>query len=684
MSPKGELASDARKDSRVWRITLGLLILLVTATYPQESRAQVQMGGLKLQENYPKRFVGDTNRLKYAVTSKKAQMAAPSRYRAQGMRIENFAEDGSTNIIAEAPECFLNNKDKTATSTNRLELETGNGLHIEGYGYFCQLTNFTLYLSNSVKTRISRGLAAGNRGMLPTLGNAATPGTLGTGAETNLFMTVSSDQFYLNNSSNLIVYTGNIRVDSPQAFMTCRQLTIQRTTNGAVDYILADENVVILNKDDQSRASGDRGYYSIHDARETLDLTGHALWLDGNRSLRAEGFSFDLKGDTLLATTKVLMKMPRGMFSSGELFPAFAAANTNRPTPNFTNQFVEIHSDWMNIQLPGTNHSPRSLTARTNVMMLSLADKMRARGEEAIYNEANGILELKRKAVWQADQRVVSGDQLLYDRSNRIFRAVGNSYLKLPVGSMGNQPMLGAGSKSSTNQYVEMTSSLIAFDKDTLTFQEPVRGSLTENDNPVGRLESGFLSLQFSNQLQNVVAKKKVFLEQFPTLMADGRRVSKSLRSENLSVKMGTNGYVRQIIAHDGVHGTQNAWQPRKPPAVTTMDAERVTVDFFGHTNMVKDMVAEKNVTIHSDTRTANGQLAVYTATNNTVLLTGDPSVHSPEAEIPQADWIKWDRNSNKFHFSNLTARGIPKSSKTNQTSLPSAKVPEQPSVRQP
>ncbi|HUR45570.1 MAG TPA: LptA/OstA family protein [Candidatus Saccharimonadales bacterium] len=672
----------ARGDLTVWRIIPALLLVLAGLSVRPMALAQLQLDGLKLQENYPKRWGGDTNRLKYAITSKKAQMAGPSRYRTQGMRIENFAEDGSTNIIAKATECLLNNKDKTATSTNRLELETGNGLQIEGYGYFCQLTNFTLYLSNAVKTRISRSLAAGNRGMLPALGNTSTPAALG--AESNLFMTVSSDQFYLNNSSNLIIYTGNIHIDSPQASMTCKQLTIQRTTNGLVEYILADENVVILNKADQSRASGDRGYYSIHDGRDTLDLTGHASWLDGSRSLRAEAFSFDLKADTLLATKKVLMKMPRGMFSSAELFPAFATSNTKGTAPNFTNQFVEIQSEWMNIQMPGTNHSPRSITARTNVLMLSLADKMRATGEESIYNEANGILELKRKAVWQSDQRLVSGDQLLYDRSNRIFRAVGNGYLKLPVGSIGNQPMLRPGSKSSTNQYVEMTSSLIAFDKDTLTFQEPVRGSLTENDNPVGRLEAGFLSLQFSNQLQNVVAKKKVFMEQFPTLMPDGRRVSKTLNTENLRVRMGTNGYVRQIVAQEGVHGTQNVWQPRKPPAVTTMDAERVTADFFGHTNMMKDMVAEKNVSIHSDNRSAHGQLAVYTATNNAVLLTGRPTVQSPEATIPEADWIKWDRTLNKFYFSNLTAKGVPKASKTNQTSLPSGKVPEQPSVRQP
>src|SRR3954454_23468708 len=519
-----------------------LLAVLITCLPENRANCQVQAGGLKLQELYPKRGPGDTNRLKYLITSTKAQLAGPSRYRAQGMRIENFTEDGATNIIARATECFLNNKDRTATSTNHLDLEAGKGLTLEGDGYFCQLTNFTLYLSNRVRTRITRTLAEGNRSLIPSLGTTPSPATAGLAADTNLFMTVSSDKCYLNTSSNVIVYTGSIRVDSPQVFMTCAQLTIQRATNGTVAYVLAEENVVILDKADGSGTSADKGYYGVNEGKETLELTGHALWLAGERSLRAESVLIDLKKDSIVARNKVLMKLPRGMFSQAELFPAFGPGQTNRIPANYTNEFVEIHSEWMNIQLPGTNHLPRSVTARTNVLMLSMVDKMRATGGEATYNEGNGVLELNRNAKWQADQRIVMGDQLFFDRTNRIFRDVGHAFLKVPVSSFGKQTLLGASPEMRPSQFIEINSGSFEWEGDWLTFHEPVRGRLLEGDPPLVRLEAGLLSLQISNQIRGIVAKKKVFLEQFPVVRPDGRRLSKTFETENLDVTLATNG----------------------------------------------------------------------------------------------------------------------------------------------
>jgi lipopolysaccharide export system protein LptA len=664
-----------------------LLAMLMTCLPENQANCQVQAGGLTLQELYPKRGPGDTNRLKYLITSTKAQLAGPSRYRAQGMRIENYTEEGATNIIAKATECFLNNKDKTATSTNHLELEAGKGLTLEGDGYFCQLTNFTLYLSNHVRTRITRTLAEGNRSLIPSLGTAPSPATTGLTADTNLFMTVSSDKCYLNSSSNLIVYTGNIRVESPQAFMTCGQLTIQRATNGTVEYVLAEESLVIVNKDDGSRASADKGYYGLNEGKETLDLNGHALWLAGQRSLRAEAFSIDLKNDSIVAKNKALMKLPRGMFSQAELFPALGPGVTNRVPANYTNEFVEIHSEWMNIRLPGTNHNPRSITARTNVLMLSMVDKMRATGEEASYNEANGVLELKRNARWQADQRTVMGDELFFDRTNRVFRDVGHAFLKVPVSSFGKQPLLGASGETKPGQFIEINSGSFELEGDWLTFHEPVRGRLLEGDKPLGRLEAGFLSLQLSNQIQGIVAKKKVFLEQFPVVRPDGRRVSKTFKAENLDVTLTTNGLLKKILARDNVHGTQHTWPTNKPEAVVVLDADRMTADFFAHTNQLKDIVASRNVSISSGDKSAHGDLAIYTATSNEVFLTGNPTAESPEnpkVHITQADWIRWDRTRNRFSSSNLTAKGDPKPTKTNQTSLPSLKRPEQPVVRQP
>src|SRR6185436_12764556 len=168
------------------------------------------------------------------------------------------------------------------------------------------------------------------------------------------------------------------------------------------------------------------------------------------------------------------------------------------------------------------------------------------------------------------------GDHLFFDRTNRVFRNLGHAYLRLPISSLGKQPILGGPSRAGLSQFMEITSSSFEVEGDWLTFDEPVRGSLTEGNNPLGRLEAGFLSLQFSNQIQRIVAKKKVFLEEFPVLRPDGRRVSKTFGAENLDIAMTTNSLLKQIVAHGEVHGTQHTWQTNKPPAIAILDAERV------------------------------------------------------------------------------------------------------------
>ncbi len=649
------------------------------------AHAQIQLGGLKWQDTYDKRAPDDTNRVKTLITSAQAEVVGAGLHRGKGMQIENYTEDGKTNIIARATDCLLNYKDRTVTSTNRLELQTGNGLVIEGYGYLCQLTNFTLYLSNRVRTRIYRSLTESDRSLFPSLGNAH-PATVSPSSGTNVSLVIRSEHFYLNNASNLVIYTGNVQVENAQAVLSCAQLTIQRATNGAIQFVLAEREVVIVNKSDLSRASGDRALYAIRGGRETLDLTGHALWLDGQRSIRAEAFSFDLAANHVQARRKALLKLPRTMVNQAELFPGLASASkTNRALQNFTNQFVEIHSDWMDFQMPGTNQPPRSLVARTNVLILSPIDNVRATAAEASYNEGSGLLELRRKAVWQADERIVKGDHLLFDRTNRIFRALGNAYLKVPVSSLGEQTLLAEAKKhtNSPSRFLETTSGSIEYEGDWLTFQDRVKGQLLENGRPLGQLESRFLALQFSNRVQRIAAKQKIFVQQFPVSKEDGRRVGKTLRCESLNVMFATNGTLDQIVAHDHVRGVQETFRTNSlHPLLTVLDADRVTATFLNHTNQLKDLVAEKNVSIKHENRSASGEMAIYTATNNVILLTGHPTASAPEATITEAEVIMWDRTRNKFYSRQPKAVGNPNTFKTNQTDLPLPGPALQPEAR--
>lgn len=679
---QGNVGSLGRSFHRVYWL---LFIVQLLAWLPCPSAyGQAHTTRPKFYDLYEKRYPGDTNRFKSIVSSEQAEIVGQNLYRGKGMRIANYSEEGSTNIIIQAPECLLNWKERTATSTNRLELETGNGLRLEGYGYFCELTNFTLWVSNKVRTRIQRSLAESNRGMIPAISSAtAVPAGA---ADTNVFLTIYSDQFYLNSASNLIVYTGNVRVDNAQAVLSCQQLTIKRATNGSIESILGVRNVVIVNKADQSRASGDRALYSIRNGRETLDLTGHALWLEGQRSCRAESFSFDLLANTVEARRKALLKLPRTMITQTDLFPGAGPAKPATQVGK-TNQMVELHSDWMKIQLPGSNHPPRSIVARTNVLLLSDADFIRATGGEAVLNEGTGLFELNQKASWQADQRLVKGDRLLFDRTNRVFQSLGNGYLWIPLASFGKQSLLPQGAQQrALSQFLELTAHSIEYQGDWLTLNDQVRGKVLEGNQTLARLESGFLAVQFSNQVKRVVAKKRVFIEELPVTHADKRRISKTVRCENLDVNLTTNGLLQRIIASGKVRGVQEVYRPNQiAPSMTVLDAERVTADFFSHTNQVKDIVAERNVVIRNEDRTTTSDMAVYLTATDVVILSGNASAKAPDVDIKGAEIMRWDRKKNTINMDRMVAEGTAKAfGSTNRSGLPSPKPAGQPDVRKP
>jgi hypothetical protein len=65
------------------------------------------------------------------------------------MRIEYFSTNGVTRMRAQAPQCEMSPFDQVATSTNRLELASGDGkLRTDGVGFTWQQTNMTLVITN--------------------------------------------------------------------------------------------------------------------------------------------------------------------------------------------------------------------------------------------------------------------------------------------------------------------------------------------------------------------------------------------------------------------------------------------------------------------------------------------------------------------------------------------------------
>ena len=80
------------------------------------------------------------------------------------MRIETFAPTGATNVIAVAPVCEVDLRNRVAWSTGRLDVASANGqFSVHGdEGFYCEMATSSIIISNKVRTVIRRDLMEQN------------------------------------------------------------------------------------------------------------------------------------------------------------------------------------------------------------------------------------------------------------------------------------------------------------------------------------------------------------------------------------------------------------------------------------------------------------------------------------------------------------------------------------------
>jgi lipopolysaccharide transport protein LptA len=604
-------------------------------------------------------------------------------YAVNTMRIENHQPDGKTNLIVRAPECLLDWEKRTASSpTNRLELESPNGLYIEGTGFFCYLSNINLTISNQVRTFVQEQMLKAS----PELGAIGSP--TNSRPATNIAMTVFADHFELDYSSNVITYTGNVRLEHTQLRLLSDILTIRRGTNGALQRVVAEQHVVIFNKLDNSRASGDLAVYSPL-PRETVELSGHAAWNDDQRQSRADLFVFETRDRHLRAQGNAWMSVPRQSVGQPEFWGSKPATNLTNLAASIsaTNAPVEISAELLDLQMPTTNQPNRLMIAEQNVLILSPSDKSRATAtNRAVFDERTGMLELTGDASWQAGERIARGQVLRFDRTNRIFTSHLDAYLRVPIAELNSQlsPKSPASNPKQTRtnslsglQFAEVFSRDYTYTSNLLVFRDDIRANVLADQTTVGTMTCDFLGLRFSNQLDTAVASGKVNVEQFPNPIISSNRIARQLECEQLQVKMGPAGTVQRLDALLNVVGQQQEWRKgTNPPVRSRLSAKTFTADFFPRTNQVREAIAEQNVVIAQDERSARGDRAVFTGTNNTVELTGHPRADFPQGSVTNAEVLVWDRAQNKFFGKNLKGEAATTSTQTNAPAFPIRQKP--------
>ena len=195
----------------------------------------------------------------------------------------------------------------------------------------------------------------------------------------------------------------------------------------------------------------------IYDSRQkTVSSAGplHMETADGKFSIEGEGFLYRQTNSTLVVSNRV-----HTILHPELLQPQSATSRTNTPAEAVPG--IDIYSDQFdyaqlsglgiyqgNVRVTGTNLTStsgrltivmsvterllQSLTAEQNVIIDY--ETIHATGERAFYSADTGLFRLTGppRPTWRIEEKDGSGDELVFNRTNRVFSANGNARLQMP------------------------------------------------------------------------------------------------------------------------------------------------------------------------------------------------------------------------------------------------------------
>ena len=283
----------------------------------------------------------------------------------------------------------------------------------------------------------------------------------------------------------------------------------------------------------------------FYDQRQrTVSSSGplHVETADGGFSIEGEGFLWRQTNSTLLVSNRVHTILHPELVG-----PQTATARTNTPAEAapgidiFSDQFeyaelsgigvyqgnvrvagtnLSSTSGRMTIVMPVTERRLQSLTATQNVVIDY--ETIHATGEQAYYSADTGLIQMsgQPQPTWRIEEKSGSGDELVFDRTNRVFNASGHARLKMPAQNMGASSFLArpetasAASPPPTNQFVDIQCDNYVLRTNLAVFGDQVHVSERLGDELQGEMSCRLMTLTFTgtNEFQKMVAEHQVVI----------------------------------------------------------------------------------------------------------------------------------------------------------------------------
>lgn len=569
------------------------------------------------------------------------------------MQAETFRGQ-QKDMVVRAPQCVFDPKKNIATSAGTLSIRTADErFSIEGEGFRWQLGDSRLAsrlsISNQVRSLVQKRELKAVAGPLGAGARASTNAAPSrpSATSTNDFIDIRADSF--EHQGEAAVFRGNVRVHDEEGDLACGLLRIVfGVETNRLERIEAEQDVALVQNN--TRVTADKAVYTMGADRDAVEFMGHALWQDGDRQGSGDVVGFDRRKRVLRSETNAYLKVPRRMLGQSGLLSATTAAAHDTGASTNRGGFVEVFCDRVFLQLAPTNGPVQEIRAEKNVLIVDAEQDSRALGDLAVYTESTGVLELTGSPLFESERRLISGRALRFNGRTMVFAAEPDAYVKLPLHSLADMPMLaaaGSGAKPrqvETNLFMEIWAKSFEYHTNLLRFAGEVRANLLEGDRAQGKLTCATLTIRFGQQVEGMTAEGHVELEQYAA--GEGpRQAARRVSCQTLRATFTPEGRLEKAMAENGVTAEQEeSAAGAAQPILTRVTAQTVTAWFSAATNRLDRAVADKDVVVTREERVVRAAQAVYHESSGLLELTGNPTASMPEGKINEAERLVYDR----------------------------------------
>jgi lipopolysaccharide export system protein LptA len=277
---------------------------------------------------------------------------------------------------------------------------------------------------------------------------------------------------------------------------------------------------------------------------------------DGKFSIEGDGWLWRQTNSSLFISNRVHTVVQSAALDAppGAKSETRGASSESGPMEIFSKRFSyeSISGQGLyqeNVRVAGTNLNLKSASLKLEMpknerqLQNAIAEQdviidykgLQASGDKAEFSSRTGLVRISgRNPSWHAGPREGRGNELIIDRTNGVFQAKGNAWLKLPGQSIGGSQLLSsselsaAKSGDSTNRYVEVSCDSYELRTNLGVFRKDVRASERVGDQSRSALNCSLMTLTFagSNELQTLVAETNVtIVEQLTNRFVGGKAV---------------------------------------------------------------------------------------------------------------------------------------------------------------